>query len=61
MKKKLVFANNYLKDYSESDVWNRNRIGTSVEKYFMIFHKDFLMWNNSEKLNFFMQASMKEK
>lgn len=54
-------ANNYLKDYSESDVWNRNRIGTSVEKYFMIFHKDFLMWNNSEKLNFFMQASMKEK
>ncbi len=54
-------AKNYLKDYCESDVWNRKRLGTSVEKYFTIFHKDFLIWNNSEKLDFFIQASKKEK
>ena len=52
---------NYLKGYCESDVWNRNRLGTSVEKYFTIFHKDFLIWNNSEKLDFFKQVSKKEK
>lgn len=53
-------AKNYLKDYSKSDVWNRNRLGTSAEKYFTIFHEDFLIWSNLEKLDFFMQASKKD-
>jgi hypothetical protein len=51
----------YLNDFSGSDVWNQKRLGTSVEKYFLVFHKDFLSWSNSEKLDFFMQASKKEQ
>lgn len=51
----------YLNDFSGSDVWNQKRLGTSVEKYFMVFHKDFLIWSNSEKLDFFTRASKKER
>ncbi|WP_027473254.1 hypothetical protein [Saccharicrinis fermentans] len=65
MSKDTLSVNNvdkkYLKDYSESDVWNRKRLGTSVEKYFTIFHKDFLIWSNSEKLDFFTRVSKNEK
>jgi hypothetical protein len=65
MSKDTLYINDvgkkYLRDYSESDVWNRKRIGTSVEKYYMIFHKDFLTWSNLEKLDFFTRVSKKEK
>lgn len=45
-----------LHQFSNSDQWNIQRIGTKLEKYYLIFHQDFLKWNNSEKLNFFVQV-----
>ena len=47
---------NYLSHFSNSEDWNRERVGTSVEKYFLIFDSDFLRWNNSEKMSFFLSV-----
>lgn len=55
-----AISKNELKEFRESDSWNKKLNGTSVEKYFLLFHPDFLKWNNSEKLDFFMRVCKKE-
>ena len=52
---------NETKGFDQSDVWNKKRIGTSVEKYFLLFHPDFLKWENTQKLEFFVRTSQKEQ
>ena len=52
---------NEIKGFYQSDVWNKKRIGTSVEKYFLLFHPEFLIWDNSQKLDFFVQTCQKER
>lgn len=52
---------NEIKGFYQSDVWNKKRIGTSVEKYFLVFHPDFLRWDNTQKLDFFVQTCQKER
>lgn len=52
---------NEIKGFYQSDVWNKKRIGTSVEKYFLVFHPDFLRWDNTRKLDFFVQTCQKER
>ena len=47
---------NYLSQFGDSEDWDRGRIGTSVEKYFLVFDPNFLRWNNSEKLSFFLSV-----
>ncbi len=44
----------------KGEEWNKKRIGTSVEKYFLLFHPDFLKWNNAQKLDFFIRSSKEE-
>jgi hypothetical protein len=53
-------AENGLDGFYSSEEWNKKRVGTSVEKYFLLFHPEFLRWDNAEKLDFFIQACMKE-
>jgi hypothetical protein len=52
--------NESIDDFFESDKWNKKIMGTVAEKNFLIFHRDFLIWNNKEKLNFFMKACNKK-
>jgi hypothetical protein len=42
--------------FSSSEEWNKKRIGTPVEKYFLLFHPKFLTWNNAQKLDFFLKS-----
>ncbi len=44
-----------------SEEWNKKRVGTAVEKYFLLFHPDFLKWNNAQKLDFFIRKSKRLK
>lgn len=53
-------AKNYIDGFYKSEEWNKKRIGTSVEKYFLLFHPEFLKWNNAQKLDFFIQTGNKE-
>jgi len=46
--------------FYKSDAWNQKIIESSVEKYYLVIHQDFLKWNNSQKLDYFMQIC-KEK
>jgi hypothetical protein len=54
---KDAIKKNELDGYYESEKWNEKRIGTVVEKYFLLFDRDFLIWDNTQKLDFFMQSS----
>ena len=51
---------NYTSQFNDSEDWNRERIGTPIEKYFLVFDPDFLVWNNLEKLNFFLRVCKNE-
>ncbi len=53
-------AKNSTDVFFNSEEWNKKRIGTSVEKYFLLFHPEFLKWNNAQKLDFFIQTHKKE-
>lgn len=53
-------AKNYFDGFYESEEWNKKRIGTSVENYFLLFHPEFLKWNNAQKLDFFIQTGKKK-
>lgn len=53
-------AKNDIDEFYKSEEWNKKRIGTSVEKYFLLFHQEFLKWNNAQKLDFFIQIGKKE-
>lgn len=55
-----LMAKNYIDGFYKSEEWNKKRIGTSVEKYFLLFHPEFLKWNNAQKLDFFIQSVKKE-
>ena len=51
---------NYTSQFNDSEDWNRERIGTPIEKYFLVFDPGFLVWNNLEKLNFFLRVCKNE-
>lgn len=53
-------AKNYIDGFYKSEEWNKKRIGTSVEKHLLLFHQEFLKWNNAQKLDFFIQIGKKE-
>lgn len=53
-------AKNDIDGFYKSEEWNKKRIGTSVEKYLLLFHQEFLKWNNAQKLDFFIQIGKKE-
>ncbi|MCF8218304.1 MAG: hypothetical protein K9J21_04925 [Bacteroidales bacterium] len=53
-------AKNSTEGFYNSKEWNKKRIGTSVEKYFLLFHPEFLKWNNAQKLDFFIQTHKKK-
>jgi hypothetical protein len=53
-------AKNITDGFFNSEEWNKKRTGTSVEKYFLLFHPEFLKWNNVQKLDFFIQTHKKE-
>lgn len=57
----LIDAKNKLDEFYGSDTWNKKRVGTSFEKYFLLFNPDFLKWNNLEKLHFFINASKENR
>jgi hypothetical protein len=52
-----IIKKNDLYNFYTSDVWNKKRNKKSVEKYFLTFHQDFLKWDNSHKLEFFLEHS----
>jgi len=51
---------NELDRFYSSEEWNKKLVGTSVEKYFLLFHPDFLRWSNAQKFDFFMQICKRE-
>lgn len=53
-------AKNDIDEFYKSEEWNKKRIETSVEKYFLLFHQEFLKWSNAQKLDFFIQIGKKE-
>lgn len=53
-------AKNDIDEFYKSEEWNKKRIGTSVKKYLLLFHQEFLKWNNAQKLDFFIQIGKKE-
>lgn len=53
-------AKNDIDGFYKSEEWNKKRIGTSVEKHLLLFHQEFLKWNNAQKLDFFIQIGKKE-
>jgi hypothetical protein len=53
-------ANNNIDGFYKSEEWNKKRIETSVEKYFLLFHPEFLKWNNAQKLDLFIQKVKRE-